>query len=419
LFYPEQTYAGRLTLQPADLPLGDCEQASPFALPGEGLRQVAYVPTQVCFNGEIDLLEIGGSLYVVQSAGYLGAFMVTDVTDPEQPEFLGAWEWKEGTYTADAKTFRQGEHRYVVLAMEAAGFGSGPAEPCGIAIVDVTDPAKPALVDNYHGRAVGSDVGWCNVHTTEVATDAGGDGTHILVSSDDSADLRVLDVRDLPTVREVNHYRLPTIELFSDGSPHYFVHDTTITAERVYVAYWGAGLVILDKTQLLSGEPVSPLTGPLTIDPEGFEVHHAFPTEGEEFVFIEDEVNYSPPDFSQLRLWDIRDLATPREVLALRLEEPLSPPHNLLVAGDLLYVGWYNDGVRVFRYDLADPAAPVVTEVYRQPVRIERSGSGAFGVDIFDGIYGVRLHDCTVKAEPATCIYASDLTLGLLILALP
>jgi hypothetical protein len=275
-------------------------------------------------------------------------------------------------------------------------------------------------VGNYHGRAAGSPAGWCNVHTTQVITDETGDGTHLLVSSDDSADLRVLDLRGLPVLREVNHYRLPAIELFSDGSPQYFVHDTTVTAERVYVAYWGGGVVILDKAQLVTGDTVRPLAEPFAIDPEGFEVHHAFPTEDERFLFIEDEVNYSPPDFSQLRLWDIRDLAAPREVLQINPDDSLSPPHNLLVDGDLLYVGWYNDGVRVFRYNVANPEEPTVREVYRQPVRTERtSGSGAFGVDIFDGVYGVRLHECALQGRDTTCIYASDLSLGLFILALP
>ena len=31
------------------------------------------------------------------------------------------------------------------------------------------------------------------------------------------------------------------------------------------------------------------------------------------------------------------------------------------------------------------------------------------GSDIFDGIWGVRLHECNVKGEKMTCVYASDL----------
>ncbi|MBI3362366.1 MAG: hypothetical protein HY023_14795 [Chloroflexi bacterium] len=418
LLTTDRTYPGSLTLIQSKLPLGDCKQQSPFDLPTDGLVQVAYVPTQVCFNGEIGLLEIRDRLYVVQSAGYLGAFMLTDVTDPSRPEFIGAWEWKEATYTSDVKTFRQADRSYLVLSMEAQGFASGPGEPCGIAIVEVTDPRAPQLIGNYHGQAVGSTAHWCNVHTVEVDADAHGDGNYLLVSSDDTADLRVVNIRDLSRVREVGRYRSPKLEFDSSGTAKTFVHDTTIVGDRVYVSYWAGGLVILDKASLESGVEAASLNEPGSIAPEGFDVHHGYPTTNGNFVFIEDEVNYNPPDFSQLRLWDIRDLSAPKEVLALKLDNALSPPHNLLVEGDLLYVGWYQDGVRVYRYDVSRPDNPVVEPAFAQPVRAAR-GTGVFGSGIFDGIYGVRLHGCEAKGKATTCIYASDLTRGLLILALP
>jgi hypothetical protein len=416
MFYAEQTYTGQLTLQSATLPLGECEQTSPFERPSAGLIQVAFVPTEVCFNGEIGLIELGERLLVAQSGGYLAAFSLTDVTDPARPEFLGAWEWLENTYTGDVKPFRQGERWFLALSME--GFAvSAPGAPCGIAIVEVSDPALPRLVGNYHGRAVHSAAPWCHVHTTEIVTDENGDGTHLLASSDDTADLRVLDLRDLPQVRESGRYRLPDIQLNADGSPAEFVHDSTIVGDRVYVSYWGGGLVILDTNVLIAGGEPAPLNAPHSIDPEAFEIHHAYPTTDGGFVFLEDEVNFEP-EFSQLRLWDIRDLGAPREALALTLDDPLSPPHNLLVHADLLFVGWYNDGVQVFRYDVGDPAAPQVEPAYSQPVR-PPPGPGEYGYDIFNGVYGVRLHDCPLDGRAATCIYASDMTLGLLILALP
>jgi hypothetical protein len=36
----------------------------------------------------------------------------------------------------------------------------------------------------------------------------------------------------------------------------------------------------------------------------------------------------------------------------------------------------------------------------------------------YDGIWGVRLHECEVGDQPATCVFASDITYGLIILAL-
>ena len=417
LFVPEQTYRGLLTLVEADLPIGDCEQASPFDLPADGLIQVAFVPTQVCFNEEIGLLEIGDRLVVVQGGGYPAAFTLTDVTDPTQPEFIGAWEWKQLTYTADVKTFRQGERWYLVLSLEASGDELAGAAPCGIAIVEVSDPRAPKLIGNTHGQALGSTEHWCNVHTTEVDTDANGDGSYILVSSNDTADLRVVDIRDLSRVREVGRYRTSKFETYRNGRPSTFVHDSTIVGDRVYVAYWDGGLIILDKAQLESGAEVTPLNQPGSIDPVGFSVHHSYPTTDGNFVFIEDEVDEKRRVLSQVRLWDIRDLSAPKEVFALELDDPIASPHNLLVDGDLLYVGWYQEGVRVFRYDVSDPERPIVEPAFAQSVRAKRV-QGVFGSP-YDGVWGVRVHACEVEGKATTCIYASDLTLGLIILALP
>lgn len=177
--FVSQTYDGPLALQAAELSPGDCQQNLSFGLPSEGLTKIAFVPTGICFNGEIDLFESGDRLYVVQSAGWLAAFTITDVTDPANPEVLGVWDWQPDTFTADVKTFRQGDRWYLVLGLEDTGLGSGQrTRPCGIVIVDVTDPQAPTIVGNYHGGRLGSDE-WCDVHTTQVDTDENGDGNFI------------------------------------------------------------------------------------------------------------------------------------------------------------------------------------------------------------------------------------------------
>ncbi len=127
-------------------------------------------------------------------------------------------------------------------------------------------------------------------------------------------------------------------------------------------------------------------------------------------------MNYKPP-FSQLRLYDIRDIKNPKEVMSLTLDKPFSSPHNMLIDGNLLYAGWYMDGVRVFKYDVSKPDQPQVELFAYKAVRAEKT-KGVFGSDIFDGIWGVRLHACTLKGEKMKCIYASDLSRGLIILAM-
>ena len=417
-----------LALEKIPAPPEDCDE-SPFGLPAEKLAEVAYVPSGYCFNGEIDLFETGGHLYVVQSLGDEAAFFITDVTDPSRPFIVGEWQWNAATYTADVKSFHQGERNYIVLSLEPVF-----SPVCGVAIVEVSDPANPGLLEIYSGRNTASPVEkwgglssppqrafqpaattWCDAHTTEISADENGDGAFVYVSSIDTNDLRVLDIRDLARVREINHYTHPDAGFQGSGEEN-FVHDTTLVGDRVYVAYWSAGVVVLDRRQVESGEEVTPLNPPGSIAPEGLQVHHSFPTADGNFLFVEDEVNYDPPQ-SQLRLYDIRDLSAPEEVTPIALDDPYSSPHNLLVSGDLLFVGWYSDGVRVFQYDTSDPANPTVKPYAFKAVRPEKT-VGVFGSDLYDGVYGVRLHDCEILGQPLRCVYASDLTRGLLILAM-
>ena len=73
-----------------------------------------------------------------------------------------------------------------------------------------------------------------------------------------------------------------------------------------------------------------------------------------------------------------------------------------------------NDGVAVI--DTSDPENPTVEPYAFKSVRtsLTRPLSGL----PVDGIWGVRLHECEVAGQPRTCVYASDMTYGLIILAL-
>lgn len=396
-----------LALEQVKNPPRDCDE-SPLGLPGDKLIEVSYAPSGYCFNGEIAVFENGSHVYVAQELAFDAAYHLIDVTDPAKPSVVGVWRWNALTYTADVKFFKQGRRQFLALSLEPDS-----THVCGVAIVEVTDPAQPVMVGQFVGQNTSAPSDWCDVHTSEVGEDANGDGAFIYASAIDTADLRVLDIRDLTNVREVNHYTHPDA---NPGSPETFVHDSTVVGDRVYVSYWSAGLIILDRGQLETGAEAAPLNPLDSIKPTGLQIHHSYPTPDGNFVFVEDEVNYDGKQ-SQLRLYDIRDLSKPKEALAISLDHPYSSPHNLLIEGDLLYAGWYTDGVRVFKYDVSDPEKPVVEPYAFKAVRPQKT-TGVFGSDIFDGIWGVRLHPCEVGDKKMRCVYASDLTRGLIILAM-
>src|SRR5688572_1645792 len=392
-------------------------------LPGDGLSEVAYVPSGFCFHGELDMFETGERVYVAQVVmdrfpSSQEAFRIIDVTNAEQPIVVGVWRWNVPTFSADLKAFRQGDRWFLALSRDPALPKETISPLCslvgGIAIIEVTEPTNPRLMTMLNGKNTGSRTDWCSSHTAEVSRDANGNGMYLYVSAVDIFDLRVLDIRDLEHVSEVGHYIHPDAGFYNQRN-WFFVHDTTIVDDRVYVAYWSAGLIILDRQALEAGERVIPLNPLDSIDPWGMQIHHAYPTTDGKFVFVEDEFASRQPE-SRLRLYDIRDLQLPKEVAAITLPDSLGAPHNLLVSGNRLFVGWYQDGVRVFQYDTSDPENPSVEPYAFKAVRAKTTFNPSIGG--FDGIWGVRLHECVVAGQPRTCVFASDITYGLIILAI-
>jgi hypothetical protein len=408
-----------LALKPITSLPHNCLNA-PEGLPAEGLRAVAHLATGFCFHGEIGLFEIDGRLYTVQAltdlVGYV-AFVIIEVTDPVQPVLVGAWQWTIPTSTVDVKPFRQGDRWFVAVARQ------GPTdaaelnlcrEAAGVALIEVTVPEAPVLLDVITGERVGSRATWCNVHTVSVSTDAEGNAAYLYASSNDTYDLRLVDIHDLANPRETYHYTHPDAGFYNLRN-EFFVHDTTVVDDRVYISYWSGGVIVLDRAEFEAGRSALPLNPLDSIDPWGFQVHHAFPIQGGNYLFIEDEYNYG--ERPQIRLFDIRDLANPREVAGVGDPDRLGSPHNLLVEGDRLFVGSFQDGVRVYDLDTADPDQPVVTPSAFLAVRDRRTNDTVFGSP-YDGIWGVRLHACVIDDQPRTCVYASDMSYGLRILVL-
>lgn len=423
---PPTATAAPLELQKVETFPSECSNMIQ-GLPGEGLAEVAYLPSGFCFHGELDIFETGGRLYVAQAAmsSYPNAgesFRIIDVTEAEHPTLVGMWKWNAPTLSADVKAFRQGDRWFLALSRDpyipegtsTSTKGTICSRRGGIAIIEVTTPADPKLITVLSGKNTGSNADWCLSHTAQVSHDADGNGAYLYVSAIDIFDLRVLDIRDLEHVVEVGHYTHPDAGFLS-LSNGIFVHDTTIAGDRVFVAHWTAGLIILDRLALEAGEPVTPLNPPDSIKPEGLQIHYAAPTVDGNFVFVEDELPNKEPE-SHLRLYDIRDVTSPKEVMAITIPDALASPHNMVVAGDLLFVGWYQDGVHVFKYDTSDPENPTVEPFAFKAVRSTKT-LNPYSRD-FDGIWGVRLHDCVVAGQPKTCVYATDISWGLLIFAM-
>jgi hypothetical protein len=389
-------YTGPLNLIASGAPAAVCALSSPFELPARGVAQLSFMPSTKCSDGSSDLdLFVSGDRQYLAQRNHVG-FRIVEVTDSSQPHLVGAWAFSPPPGNGHIKAFRQAGRVYLAIPLESPS--PYKIAPCGIAIVEVTDPQAPILVGRYDGNTIGASRPWCNIHSVEIDTDADGNATFLLAGSFATADLYVLDIRDLNAIREVNAFHWHAHPHGDFGST---AHRATIAGNRVYLAYWGGGVIILDKQGLEAGAPPEAvaLTSPGSIDPPDFTAHDTYPTTNGNFLFVNDMDRGDG-----IRLFDIRNLAEPREVWAANFDGFQAAHHTLQVTGELLIVPWFEDGVRVFRYDVSDPDAPIVDLVAEQDSH--RIGEAKVG-------------DCLIEETASTCVYASDERVGLVILGLP
>lgn len=395
-------YDGPFELAAAPDPSSPRDVQAPFSLPSVGFIQLAFVANKSSARlGELDVFEMGDRVYVVQRRNPSG-YALTDVTEPAQPIFLGTWKVSPPTTGEHIKAFRQGDRWYLALPLEVdarLSFG------CGLAIVEITEPLTPILREVLNGVTTGADANWCDLHSVEIVTNDGGNAEYLLAISPDTFDLRVLDISDLDKILESNVYHLHVHPHSSEA----LAHQVNVVGDRVYVSHWDGGVMILDKNALLSGGASDDveLTSLGGISAPDFGAHDASPTADGDFLFVNDAFLSD----GGLRLFDIRDLASPRLVMTIDPEELKSQRHTLLVQDDLLMVPWLMNGVRVFRYDFAQIDNPVLELVAFQEVREQPRNN-------VDGVTAVQSHSCLIEGAMHTCVYAADATRGLIILAL-
>ncbi|HXQ36948.1 MAG TPA: hypothetical protein VN843_23250, partial [Anaerolineales bacterium] len=398
-------YAGTLELVASEKLSSICDKAkSPFVLPADGVLQLSFLPNRKCddVNSDLDLFEVGDRLHVAQRNAR--GFRLVDVTNPLQPTEIGVWELEPHTTQEHITTFHQFDRRYLAMPLESpTPYGNFP---CGLAIIEVTQPEAPVLRGRYDGSILNSDVSWCNVHATEVDTDENGNATFLFLATLNTADLRVLDIRNLEDIHEVNVFHQ---HIHPHGEYGSWAHRAAIQGNRVYISYWGGGVIIVDKHGLENGLPPEEvmLTSIGSIDPNEFVTHDSQPTSDGNFLFVNEMDGIA----NGIRLFDIRDLSHPREIWASTMDTETGQ-HTLQISDNLLFVPWFRKGLRVFRFDVSDPEQPVIEQVAFQAVR-KPLYAGSDG-----GVGALRVHSCQVEGAAKTCIYASDEEMGLIILAL-
>jgi hypothetical protein len=282
--------------------------------------------------------------------GYLGTIAdrvyAIDVSNPAMPRITDSVVVDARTIN-DVMTTEDG--KYGVLTRENASTRKN-----GIVILSFEDPAHPKPIAEFTETVTGG------VHSTFVYRG------YVYLTDDATGSLRVIDIRDPYKPRQVARWQTRPDEAGN------FLHDIDVKDGLAYLSYWNQGLVILDVGNgIKGGSPENPQLvsqykydlNSLYRDVEavggpGFirGTHTAW--RAGKYVFVGDEVFSAKPRrtegggviglgraYGRLHVIDVSDIARPKEVAYYEPKDGGS--HNVWVAGDTLYLGDYQGGLRV------------------------------------------------------------------------
>lgn len=267
----------------------------------------------------------------------------------------------------DVKLLDVGGKNYALMASSAHG----------VVVWDITDPAQPTLVAHARDKH--------KVHTLAMV------GTTGYLADLELSGLAIVDFSDPLAPKDLGEFAVP--EAANDGSV--FVHDLYVEPGRAYLDYWGAGLVIADVTDPAAVKELGRVTYSRMTN------HSVWVTtiNGRKIALTGDE------DFTaHLREVDVTDPANPRIIGEFGQDRPQVSAHNVLIDGDIAYVAYYQDGLRVLK--LSDTQPPVQIGWFN-------TWSPTFdrGRNFYEGGIGVDKIGSTV--------YLADIKRGLIVLSVP
>ena len=269
-----------------------------------------------------------------------------DVSNPSRPIITDSVV-VDARAINDVMTTEDG--KYGVLTREGASTRKN-----GIVILSFEDPAHPKPIAEFTETVTGG------VHSTFVYRG------YVYLTDDATGSMRVIDIRDPHKPKQVARWQT------RDDEAGNSLHDIDVQNGLAYLSYWNEGLVILDVGNgIKRGSPENPqLVSQYKYDlnslyreveavggPGFIRGTHTAWRAGK-YVFVGDEVFSATPRptegggivglgraYGRLHVIDVSELEQPREVAYY--EPPDGGSHNVWVAGDTLYLGDYQGGLRV------------------------------------------------------------------------
>ncbi len=269
-----------------------------------------------------------------------------DVTDPANMTIID-------TVTVDARVVNDvkvsDDGRIAVITREGASNRKN-----GLVILDVSDPSDVEIISRFDDGLTGG------VHNVFLYED------HIYAINNG----RRYDIINIEDPK--NPYRVSQFEL---ETPGHAVHDVWVVDGVAYSSNWTDGVVAVDigsnldgDMQGIGGSPENPVELGRYTYPSGWN-HAAFPFKSESadkfYIAAGDEAFPGGVPAGWIHFFELDDWDNAKEVA--RYEVPEAGTHNLWIEGDVMYVAYYQGGLRV-----VDISGELMGNLYDQGREIAR-----------------------------------------------
>ncbi len=296
--------------------------------PREATREVTLVGQGPLGTSSSDLWVfegLDGRDYAYTGTMSAATMYAWDVTDPAAPAIVDSLR-VDGRRVNDVKI--NDDRTIAIVTSENASNRRN-----GITLIDITNPADPETITHYTEGLTGG------VHNVWFVGDL------VYAINDGTLDVHIIDISDPANPFEAGRWGL--------DKPNKYLHDVSVVDGIAYLSYWNDGLVMLDVGDGRWGgtptepQPISSYSYLYDINGALFgNTHHAI--RYGDYVFLGDEIFGCPGcdgPRGYIHVVDVSDIENPREVAEYRLPEAGS--HNLWVEDDLLYIAYYQGGLRI------------------------------------------------------------------------
>jgi hypothetical protein len=246
---------------------------------------------------------------------------VWDVTDPTDIALMDSVV-VDGRVVNDVKV--NGDATWAIITREGAS-----SRRNGIVVLDVTTPASPTIIGEL------TDSLTAGIHNVWI------NGDVVYAVNDGTSAMHILDLSDPTNPSHTGRWEV------RPGDEDKSLHDVWADGRYAYLSYWDDGLVVLDiGAGTHGGTPTNPTFVSSIKYPIG-NTHTAY-REGN-YVFVGDELFGCEECINgprgYIHVMDVSDLDNPKEVA--RFEVPEAGAHNIWVENGLLYIAYYQGGLRI------------------------------------------------------------------------